>query len=446
MSANEYLPIEDEEASEISLSRLQTPKPPEDKHSLAWFLFVILGTGMLFPWDCFLSTPFAYWTLLFGKFPFLFVMSLTSSTPNTLFLLMSTKFGPRFSFGSRTLIAFMVDFAVLIIVPIAGSVLEKNVALGVILVAVFLQGAATATLFGSVLGLAALFPPRYIGAIMSGNGVAGIITITLTIIIKLSVPNTDAGLELSAMIFFGISALVILICIASYILLTKLDITKFYLQEYQRHNKYAQQRKSYQMRKGLVPSINSSDTEEGSGLLAPPEQQPVSMFGVFKKVWKQAFNVWIVFFVSLALFPGISSKITTQDHLVSDDWFFIFMMALFMIGDYIGRTAPKWIRIPSPKALWVPSVARLVFFPLFILSAKGMVFHYDAFSYIFMFVFALSNGYFGTLAMMYGPDFADNHEKETAGAMMSFFLQAGIFMASAFALLLLYVIFGQAPF
>lgn len=45
-------------------------------------------------------------------------------------------------------------------------------------------GCAAAMLFGTILGLGALFPPQFTGAIMAGNGIAGIIAGGLRIITK----------------------------------------------------------------------------------------------------------------------------------------------------------------------------------------------------------------------------------------------------------------------
>ena len=44
--------------------------------------------------------------------------------------------------------------------------------------------------------------------------------------------------------------------------------------------------------------------------------------------------------------------------------------------------------------------------------------------------------------MMYGPSEVPAHQKETAGLMMSFFLNFGIFTAVNFAILLLYLVTG----
>ncbi len=45
-------------------------------------------------------------------------------------------------------------------------------------------------------------------------------------------------------------------------------------------------------------------------------------------------------------------------------------------------------------------------------------------------VFSLSNGFFSSLAMIEGPASVDAQEKQTAGLMMSFFLQAGLLAGS----------------
>ena len=49
-----------------------------------------------------------------------------------------------------------------------------------------------------------------------------------------------------------------------------------------------------------------------------------------------------------------------------------------------------------------------------------------------MAVFAFTNGYFSTLAMIYGPnDF--QHQPEVAGKIMAFYLTFGIFMGTVIA-------------
>jgi len=113
-----------------------------------------------------------------------------------------------------------------------------------------------------------------------------------------------------------------------------------------------------------------------------------------------------------------------------------------MIFDFVGRLLPRWIVLFSPRALGGVAILRFVFFILFPLCIKPRVLDNDAFAYILMILLAFTNGYCGTLSMMYGPKDVNPEEKEYAGIIMSFSLNVGIFIAVHFALLLLYILEG----
>lgn len=66
---------------------------------------------------------------------------------------------------------------------------------------------------------------------------------------------------------------------------------------------------------------------------------------------------------------------------------------------------------------------RFAFIPLFVLLVLGGENHTpliknDPATFIIMASMALTNGYFGSLAMMYGPVNVESYEKEKAGAIM----------------------------
>ena len=102
-------------------------------------------------------------------------------------------------------------------------------------------------LFGTVLGMGALFPQQFTGGIMVGNGIAGVLAGGLRIITKASMPDGIATLFLffwvsdpnklyhlqgshgSIVLYFGLSAGIMATCIAGYFALLRLPITKYYL-------------------------------------------------------------------------------------------------------------------------------------------------------------------------------------------------------------------------
>lgn len=72
----------------------------------------------------------------------------------------------------------------------------------------------------------------------------------------------------------------------------------------------------------------------------------------------------------------------------------------------------------------------------------GSIFSNNIFPYVFMSIMALTNGYFSTLGMMNGPSRVNPREQQTAGQLMSFMLQFGIFVGVHLAMILLLIIEG----
>lgn len=70
--------------------------------------------------------------------------------------------------------------------------------------------------------------------------------------------------------------------------------------------------------------------------------------------------------------------------------------SLFDLFDFIGRTLPRWFTLFNEKTIWIPILLRMVFFPLFALCVKPLVFGHIAWSITFMSIFALTNGFLGS--------------------------------------------------
>lgn len=52
--------------------------------------------------------------------------------------------------------------------------------------------------------------------------------------------------------------------------------------------------------------------------------------------------------------------------------------------------------VPGPNLLWIPTVARFLFFVAFILAQQGKVFTNDYWTFILDALMAVTNGYFGS--------------------------------------------------
>ena len=70
-------------------------------------------------------------------------------------------------------------------------------------------GVVNGTVQGQVFGLSSIFPPKYVGAVMLGNGLSGICMNGLKAILFAIIPDQ---LFVVALIFFIIAGLVLLLC------------------------------------------------------------------------------------------------------------------------------------------------------------------------------------------------------------------------------------------
>lgn len=96
---------------------------------------------------------------------------------------------------------------------------------------------------------------------------------------------------------------------------------------------------------------------------------------------------------------------------------------------------------PGKDGIILPGlcILRIVFLPLFAFCNAQprhdapVFFGEDYYPIVFMVLFAISNGYLGSLCMMYGPSTVEPKHAETAGTMMAFLLIIGLALGAGFS-------------
>jgi len=425
-------------------------RPKESKMIIA--MAMLIGTGVLLPWNAFL-TAFDFFVDIYKDFPFEFLIgcfyNAAGSTVLFLCIFLGEHLGPL---GRRLAICFLLDFIMLAVVPVLAVFVDPAISVWLVLSCVAVTGAVSAVSFGAAMNLSSLFGPKSIAAAMTGNGISGLVVSIIRIITKITVPHSWKGDVISASSYFVTAAIIVLICIFASIYLVRTPEAIALIRQ------NAQNAKQEEEEKASLLNLDRLSSNR-------PKQSP-TVGSVFKKVWLQAFTVWLVFFVTLSLFPGVVTMVKPypdNDSYVSlssdsdssfissssvedflTQWFSLILITLFMIFDFLGRFLPSVFVIGSAGTLWIPVAIRLVFFPLFALLAAGI---WTSYVYIWApivdIIFAFTNGYFSTVAMIFGPAKADPDEVDIASTIMSFSLNFGILCGSFFSLLMLYLINGS---
>lgn len=414
---------------------------PQDRYYMAYVIFYILGITTLLPWNFFITAD-DYWmykfrdinsnTSTFGdqkqrttlQAEFTSYLSVASSVPSILFLILNTALNHKVSLQKRMIGSLLVMLVLFIITTVFVNVdtdTYQDTFFAITLTTVVLLNVSSAILSGSIFGIMGKFSSKYITATIGGQALGGIFA-AISQIVALAIGASSVH---SAFVYFMVGNVMILLTLVSYVILSKTVFFKYHLSE----------------KMGLT--LNEFQSE----LVRP---RIVNHKVILKKIWTYGCGVFLVFLISLSCYPGLTVLIESQAHGTPwNDKYFVPVIAylLFSTGDYIGRLIAGKLQKPK-KGSWiiVLNLLRIVFIPLLLYcnaqprSHLPVLFDKDYQYILIVFLFALSNGYLANLALLCAPRVVEQHEKETASSMMTIFLGGGLAVGSSISLLLVKVL------
>ncbi|XP_059839457.1 equilibrative nucleoside transporter 1-like [Hypanus sabinus] len=293
-----------------------------------------------------------------------------------------------------------------------------------------------AVLQGSLFGLVSLLPASYTAPIMSGQGLAGTFA-ALAMICAIA-----SGAEQSDIAFgyFSTAFVVVLLALLCYHALPHLEFSRYHFKRKSEEWRKAQQEEGFSKMDLIKQDPTYTNERRSSANLMEThiveKDGELSIINILRKIWLSALQVWLVFAVTIGVFPSVT--VDTRSSISADGMWGVYFIPIscflvFNVFDWLGRSLTAVCMWPRKDSKWLPAfvISRLVFIPLFMLCnvhprKLTVVFAHDAWYICFMVVFAFSNGYLASLCMCYGPQNASAKEAETAGAIMSFFLSLGL--------------------
>ncbi|XP_032665983.1 equilibrative nucleoside transporter 3 isoform X1 [Odontomachus brunneus] len=423
------------------------PYEPHDKYNLAYIVFYLLGVNTLIPWSFFMTAD-DYWMYKFREInnstnfttthvenlaqktdlqaSFTSYLSVASALPNTLFLIVNTFISNRISLTIRMVGS---QCTILLLFILTTTFVEINtdkwqdMFLVVTLTTVAFVNAASAIFGGSLMGIVGKFSPKYITAMSGGQALGGIFT-ALAEVCSLWI---GASPVLSGLVYFIIGDVMLLLSLVAYIILERAPFFKYHMVE-------------------KVPDRLESDypTSEEVGFSAGPS---TSYMRIIKRIWHYGVSIFLVFFISLAVYPAVTVLVESQykgeGHAWNDVYFVpVVTYLIFSTGDYAGRVLSGIFQWPRGKPWLVIflSILRAVFIPvLMFCNAQPrhhlpVYIHNDLYYILITIVFAVTNGYLCNLTFILAPTVVDSQEKEVASAMMGAFLGIGLASGAALSL------------
>uniref|UniRef100_A0A673XPG9 Solute carrier family 29 member 1a n=1 Tax=Salmo trutta TaxID=8032 RepID=A0A673XPG9_SALTR len=409
---------------------------PQDKYNAVWIIFFVLGLGTLLPWNFFMTATMYFTSRL--KDPaveglanltanatvveadtrnvleskFNNVMTLCAMVPLLIFTCLNSFIHQRIPQNYRIAGSLSVILLVFLLTAVLVKVdMSPLTFFCLTMIKIVCINSFGAVLQGSLFGLAGMLPASYTAPIMSGQGLAG----TFAAFSMICALASGSALQDSAFGYFITACVVVFLAILSYFALPRMDFFQYYLES-----------------NGSRPA--GGDEENKMDLLKKVVYSD--------SIWVMALSVCFVFTITIGTFPAVTVDVrsTVADGGAWDKYFIpVSCFLLFNVMDWAGRSLTAVCMWPGKDSIILPVMVglRVVFVPLFMLcnvqprNYLPVLFAHDAWYILFMIFFSFSNGYLASLCMCFGPKKVAQHEAETAGAIMAFFLSLGLALGAA---------------
>ncbi|XP_068272797.1 equilibrative nucleoside transporter 3 [Nyctibius grandis] len=442
---------------EPSVKRYSRQKPSDRLHG-AYVIFFLLGIGSLLPWNFFITAKH-YWMYKLQNCSdqagqassdlrdfFESYISIASTVPSVLCLIGNFLLVNKVPASVRILSSLFVMLAVFLVITMLVKVDTSawtTLFFALTIACVVVVSSASTVFTSSIFGESSRFPMRNLQALISGQAMGGTISAVASVIdLAAATDVTD-----SALAYFLTADIFIVICIVMYLLLPRLEYSRFYMSSQKESPSLAT----------MLPDSSAEDEAEPRGtadtsFLAKSTGIP-PLRPILQKTALLGFSLFYVFFISIIIFPSLSSNIESVSKSSGSPWstkYFapLTSFLLYNFADWCGRQITAWIQVPGPKSKLLPALVllRTIFLPLFILSnyqprahIQTVVFNQDIYPVVFTVLLGLSNGYLGTLVIIYGPKIVPKELAEAAGVVMTFYLMLGLAVGSACSVLVVHL-------
>ncbi|RGB36173.1 nucleoside transporter-domain-containing protein [Rhizophagus diaphanus] len=434
-----YAPILNHEGS----SQAREDVPPRDNYRIVYLTFLLQGVTMLLGWNVFITASVFFHESFRGSAyenNFQNYFSIVFTSFNFFFLGLALYTHNLENIPRRITITLIFMVLKFLLIAISTQYVESfgpTYYFYFVIALIGIAGVTTAFLQNEIFALVSQFSPNYTVSVMSGQGLAGSAVAIFQILSALAAPPSitfdtleENDLSRSALLYFLCAFIIVILALISfYFILIRSPL-------YLHHRDQAR-------RVETICDINS-------------------IRATFDNIRILVFAVGFVFTVTLSVYPSITAyiKSTVKDenkNKFRQDYLFIPLhFLIFNLGDLLGRSLPslQFFIITDSVKLARMSSARIIFLPLFLMcnvdfGSIGMrtfplFINSDLIYFLILLLFAITNGYMGSLTMMAAPQ-VEGVARDLAGTIMSFGLVFGLVLGSIFSFPMLAISCGCNP-
>lgn len=387
-----------------------------------YFTFLMIGIGLLWPWNCILSSSVYFINDIFHG-DTIWATGFTSSMMSTstfTSLIFNTWLAKRqHSYSKRVrrgLIWEIIVFSFLGLIAIIHHILPMALSFVIIMFLVAISSIGTGLSQNGIFAIANIYGSEYSQAVVIGQAIAGVAPSLVLVFTALFGSDSD-GMGLPSILMY---------------LLTTVAVSAYCLVLYKK---------------------NSLDSKlPSSGEITSDETTTEVPFSLLYLKLKWLLLAILMTFIVTMVFPVFASTTKPMGPILNDATYSAFAFTIWNAGDVCGRivAARPYFRDVSYTAARVfrSAISRIILVPLFFLfthyNTKERSRGYTILDLLYMFwqfIFGLTNGQIVSVAFMKIPEYLDTEvEKEAAGGFTSIFVFIGLTFGSILSYLTTFIV------
>ncbi|KAG0668049.1 hypothetical protein C6P45_005100 [Maudiozyma exigua] len=404
--------------------------------SLVYLTFLLIGVGLLWPWNNILSATLFFQNNIF-KQTTIYAKLFTSSmmTVSTLSSLLFNIYLERrqHSYTTRVVRGLIWQFSAFILLTFVCSI-SNNIWMGleffIIMVLISISAIATAWTQNGIMAIANVFGSEYSQSVMMGQAVAGVLPSVVLLLVSIGKTDDHNKNDGNKGIYFYFLTTSI-VCVSCIVLFFRMKIGD----------------KLNIMSEGNATNIQTDETET--------ETDAVPFLVLYSKLKYLVLSIITTFIVTL-IFPVFGANVFVTGLPMSNVQYIPLIFTMWNLGDLYGRMIANWdmFRDPSftPYKTFVYSVSRIAFIPFFFYftikshakDESGDNIHsikLDLGYILLQFLFGVTNGHIISMSFMKVPEsLTTDQEKEAAGGFTSIFVSTGLAIGSIISYIFAFMI------
>ena len=432
---------------------------PPKKNCGIQIIFILYGVASLLGWNALLTKLDFFIYFLEGMSPSV-SFSFLNFILNIFFLFLLIIKKDLFSLKFQLIAGIIGSIIFLLAIPTTTMLLPKDTLLNYLVTGglVFLMGFINALASGGFFNFVSYFPLELIVSFSAGQGFSGIAMNVLEYIVLFFIKgNEERLIVIRAWIFFGVSALILIICLILLLLNYNSEFTQFYL------SKINLEKRS-DIPEGSLVDRDTLMNEEEQGIINDQvntksdddkkkekesnkeenednennENKKISEGGcssfcvIFKKIWDLNLIMIYIYIVTFALFPNasIGQNLFNLNEYNSNTIIIIYN-TFDTIGRYLVKVLPKTKLFNNIICLGRSILLFTLIFNWYCQDNMNLELYVTSILLIInVALLALTNGIGTTLCFGIAPEIVEDEYKGLAGTSLSFFLIVGIFLGS----------------